>query len=55
MGYASALVAHVSQYVLAQGVKRCFLYTDMGNATTNRIYPAVGYRKICEVVDVDFT
>jgi uncharacterized protein len=45
-GYASALVAAVSQAELDRGRRWCFLFTDLANPTSNRIYQAVGYRPI---------
>ena len=49
-GYATSLVAQVSQHQLASGRSFCFLYTDLANPTSNHIYQAIGYRP---VVDVD--
>lgn len=49
-GYASNLVAAVSQQQLDSGRSFCFLFTDLANPTSNRIYQAIGYRP---VVDVD--
>ena len=48
-GYASALVAAVSQAVLDRG-HRCILYTDLGNATSNAIYRAIGFRAFEELL-----
>lgn len=47
-GYASACVAALSQLLLDQGRKYCFLYTDLANATTNHIYQAIGYEPVCD-------
>jgi uncharacterized protein len=49
-GYASNLVAEVSQRQLAAGRRFCFLFTDLANPTSNHIYQAIGY---APVVDVD--
>lgn len=49
-GYASSLTASASQDQLDRGRRFCFLFTDLANPTSNRIYQAVGYRP---VVDVD--
>jgi predicted GNAT family acetyltransferase len=49
-GYASNLVAEVSQRQLDAGRSFCFLFTDLANPTSNRIYQAIGY---APVVDVD--
>ncbi|MDX1493521.1 MAG: GNAT family N-acetyltransferase [Longimicrobiales bacterium] len=52
-GYASACVAALSQRLLDGGCDFCVLYTDLGNPTSNAIYPRVGYRPLVDVVDVD--
>ncbi len=48
-GYASALVAAVSQGLLDAGADACVLYTDVANSTSNKIYAAVGYRPVSDV------
>lgn len=48
-GYASALVAHVSQELLDAGRRFCFLFTDLSNPTSNHIYKAIGYRKVVDI------
>lgn len=53
-GYATALVADLSQRLLDRGREICFLYTDLANPTSNSIYRAVGYRPVCDVVDFEF-
>jgi predicted GNAT family acetyltransferase len=45
-GYACACVAAASQWALDQGADACMLYTDLANATSNKIYQAVGYRPV---------
>lgn len=47
-GYASALVAHLSQKMLDSGKRFCVLYTDLSNPTSNRIYRQVGYEEIAD-------
>jgi uncharacterized protein len=54
-GYATACVAAVSQKLLEQGCDRCFLFTDLANPTSNRIYQAIGYRPICDWHDYTLT
>ena len=49
-GYASALVAALSQEQLDAGRRFCFLYTDLANPTSNKIYMDIGYEP---VIDVD--
>ncbi|MEQ4208074.1 GNAT family N-acetyltransferase [Actinopolymorpha sp. B17G11] len=53
-GYASALVAGVSQAALDAGATACSLYTDLANPTSNKIYAAVGYRPVCDVTNYRF-
>jgi uncharacterized protein len=45
-GYASALVAAVSQMSLDSGKKFCTLYTDLDNPTSNSIYQKIGYKPV---------
>ena len=47
-GYASALVATQSQFLLDDGYEACFLFTDLANPTSNRIYESIGYHRIAE-------
>jgi hypothetical protein len=47
-GYASALVANLSQYLLNEGNLFVNLFTDLDNPTTNKIYQAVGYHPVCD-------
>jgi predicted GNAT family acetyltransferase len=53
-GYASNLVAALSQRQLDAGRKFCFLNTDVGNPTSNKIYRAMGYRPVGESVTLMF-
>jgi hypothetical protein len=48
-GYASALVASISQAALDAGRSFCFLFTDLANPTSNHIYETIGYRPIRDV------
>jgi len=43
-GYASNLVAHLSQQLLDEGRSFCFLNTDLANPTSNSIYQKIGYQ-----------
>lgn len=47
-GYASALVADLSRSLLDAGFQFCFLYTDLANPTSNRIYQQLGYRPVAD-------
>jgi predicted GNAT family acetyltransferase len=53
-GYATAIVSSLSQQLLDAGRRFCFLYTDLANPTSNKIYEKIGYASVGEVVDVDF-
>jgi hypothetical protein len=53
-GYASALVAAASQAQLDAGRRFCFLYTDLANPTSNKIYQAIGYRPVTDALRIDF-
>jgi RimJ/RimL family protein N-acetyltransferase len=44
-GYASAAVASVSRAALEAGARQCMLFTDLTNATSNKIYAAVGFER----------
>lgn len=54
-GYASALTAAVSQHALDDGAEACYLYTDLANPTSNKIYAAIGYRPVRDVTRYRFT
>jgi hypothetical protein len=47
-GYASALVAGVSQLLLDEGYHFTTLFTDLANPTSNKIYQQIGYRPVCD-------
>jgi predicted GNAT family acetyltransferase len=53
-GYASACVAAASQHMLDSGREFCFLYTDLANPTSNKIYQQIGYQPVCDCDDYDF-
>jgi uncharacterized protein len=53
-GYATALVAALSGRLLGEGHRFCFLYTDLANPTSNRIYENIGYERVCESLDYRF-
>ena len=48
-GYASACTAELSQLLLDRGYRFCFLYTDLANPASNRIYQRIGYEPVCDV------
>lgn len=47
-GYAASAVAALSRRALAEGARRCALFTDLANPTSNKIYAEVGYRPLCD-------
>jgi predicted GNAT family acetyltransferase len=53
-GYASACVIGVTRLLLERGNRFCFLFTDLSNPTSNRIYRQLGYRPVCDATDYDF-
>lgn len=53
-GYASACVAALSQTLLNKGRKYCFLFADLDNSTSNRIYQNLGYEAVCSMPEYSF-
>jgi len=53
-GLGSALVAAVSERLLAAGARRCTLNADRENLSTNAIYQAIGYRRAGDVQEYTF-
>jgi uncharacterized protein len=47
-GYGSAVTAAVTRQRLRSGRRFCFLYTDLANPTSNKIYVDLGYRRVGE-------
>lgn len=45
-GYATALVARLSQELLARGKRFCVLFTNLLDPTANAIYARIGYRPL---------
>jgi uncharacterized protein len=48
-GYATSLTAAASQDQLDRGRRFCFLFTDLANPTSNRIYQRIGYQPVCDL------
>jgi len=48
-GYASALTAAASADQLERGRRFVFLFTDLANPTSNKIYRAIGYEPVCDM------
>jgi predicted GNAT family acetyltransferase len=53
-GYATALVAYLSQHLLDQGYHFVTLFTDLDNPTSNSIYMKIGYHPVCDFEQVNF-
>ena len=53
-GYASALVAQLSQSILDSGKRFCFLFTDLANPTSNSIYRKIGYEPVSDFAEYRF-
>lgn len=53
-GNASALTAAVTQAQLGAGKRYCFLFTDLANPTSNKIYTAIGYEPVADAADHRF-
>lgn len=47
-GYAPNLVAAVSNHQLSLGKRFCFLFTDVANPTSNKIYEQIGYTTVSD-------
>ena len=53
-GYASSLVAALSEHLLNEGYEFCTLYTDLANPTSNKIYQNIGYVPVCDYIELKF-
>ena len=47
-GFARACVAALSQTLLDKGYKFCFLFTDLSNPSSNKIYQQIGYKPVAD-------
>jgi len=54
-GFAGACVAALSQKLLDEGRRFCFLYTDLANPTSNHIYQAIGYEPVADAAVYSFS
>jgi uncharacterized protein len=54
-GFAGACVAALSQKLLDDGRKFCFLYTDLANPTSNHIYQTIGYQPVTDATVFSFS
>jgi predicted GNAT family acetyltransferase len=53
-GYATACVAALTRQALGAGRRYCFLYTDLANPVSNRIYARIGYRPVIDAQEWAF-
>ena len=53
-GYATSCVAAVSKIGLNRGFSKCVLYTNLANSTSNSIYMKIGYKPICDSIEIKF-
>lgn len=54
-GYATSLVAGLSQHLLELGRVGCTLFTNLANPTSNAIYERIGYARVGQFERVTFT
>jgi predicted GNAT family acetyltransferase len=52
-GYASALVAATTALALERGARRCMLFADVANATSNAIYRRIGFERVADAREWD--
>ncbi|MBD3195807.1 MAG: GNAT family N-acetyltransferase [Candidatus Lokiarchaeota archaeon] len=53
-GYATQSVAKLSQKLLNEGNRYCYLFTDLSNPTSNSIYKKIGYKPIIDFVQYKY-
>ena len=54
-GFAGACVAALSQKLLDDGHKFCFLYTDLANPVSNHVYQKIGYEPVTDATVYSFS
>ena len=54
-GFAGACVAALSQKLLDDGRKFCFLYTDLANPVSNHVYQKMGYEPVTDATVYSFS
>jgi predicted GNAT family acetyltransferase len=54
-GFAGACVAALSQKLLDEGRKFCFLYTDLANPVSNHVYQKIGYEPVTDATAYSFS
>lgn len=53
-GFATSCVAMLSRMILERGYMKCVLYTDLANPISNSIYQKIGYKPICDSLEIQF-
>ena len=53
-GYARAVVAALASHLIAGKFEFCALFTDLANPISNHIYPQIGFKPLCDMLDVRF-
>lgn len=53
-GYGTSCVAALSQALLNEGRRYCFLFADSANPTSNHIYQTIGYRLVGDATEYCF-
>lgn len=53
-GYASSAVAEICRRAFAGGAERLALFTDLENPTSNKIYSALGFRRVADWAEITF-
>lgn len=53
-GYGTAIVAALTERLLADGFRWCGLFADVTNPQSNRIYQRLGYREVCRFRSIGF-
>jgi len=53
-GYAVSCVSGVSQACFDRGFTFCVLYADLANPTSNGLYKKIGYKPICDSLEIKF-
>ena len=53
-GFAGACVAALSQKLIDDGRKFCFLYTDLANPISNHVYQKIGYEPVTDATVYSF-
>ena len=53
-GYGAGVTAAATRHAIAAGARQVVLFTDLSNATTNRLYPRLGFRPSHDGLEVSF-